>query len=125
MTKECILMGAPSAIPMSPAVRAGENVFVSGQLAFGPEGKLVGENVAEQTRQCLDNIKAILAKAGCEMTDIVKCSVWLVNVEDFSAFNAEYAQYFPANPPARATVRSDLMVPGALVEIDAIAYCKR
>ncbi len=125
MTKECIVMGKPSSIPLSPAVRAGDNVFVSGQLAFGPDGKLVGTNAAEQTRQCLDNIKAILAKAGCEMTDIVKCSIWLVNVEDFSAFNTEYAKYFPTNPPARATVRSELMVPGALVEIDAIAYCRR
>lgn len=96
-------------------------VFVSGQLAFDSERNIVGEDVGSQTRQCLANMAKLLNGVGLDLSDVIKTTVWLVRTEDFPAFNAAYAPHFPQNPPARATVRADLMAPGALVEIDAVA----
>jgi len=102
--------------------RAGELVFVSGQMAFGAGFSIVGDDVAAQTRTCLDNIARQLATAGLTARDIVKTTVWLARVEDFAAFDAAYGAYFGNTVlPARSTVRADLMVPGALVEIEAVA----
>jgi 2-iminobutanoate/2-iminopropanoate deaminase len=107
-------------VPLSPAVRAGDYVFVSGQVPVAG-GKIVEGGVGVQTKQVLENIKALLAQAGCEMRDIVKTTVWLKHAEDFSEFNAAYAPYFPENPPARSTAESRLMI-DIRVEIEAIAY---
>jgi len=104
----------------SPSRSAGDLVFVSGQLPFGPERKVVGADIREQTMQCLANIAAILQKQGLGLEHVVKTTVWLRRVEDFAAFNAAYAEGFPIEPPARSTVRADLMV-DALVEIEAVA----
>lgn len=104
----------------TPVVATGDLLFVSGQLAFGDDGSLVGD-VAVQTRRCLANIEALLQPFGCGLGDIVKATVWLARVQDFAAFNAAYAACFPGAPPARSTLRADLMVAGALVEIEAIA----
>lgn len=102
--------------------RAGSLVFVSGQMAFGEGFRIVGEDVAAQTRICLENIERQLATAGLTARDIVKTTVWLTRVDDFAAFDAAYGAYFgDARLPARSTVRADLMVPGALVEIEAVA----
>ena len=102
--------------------RAGELVFVSGQMAFGAGFSIVGDDVAAQTRTCLDNIARQLATAGLTARDIVKTTVWLARVEDIAAFDAAYGAYFGNTVlPARSTVRADLMVPGALVEIEAVA----
>ncbi|MCD0503814.1 RidA family protein [Bordetella petrii] len=101
---------------------AGDLVFVSGQMAFGEGFRIVGDDVAAQTRTCLDHIHRQLAAAGLALGDIVKTTVWLSRIDDFAAFDAAYGAYFGRlQLPARSTVRADLMVPGALVEIEAIA----
>ncbi|ORE94285.1 RidA family protein [Acuticoccus yangtzensis] len=121
MAKECF--GA-AAVPLSPAVRAGDFIYVSGQVPVGADGEIVGSTVGVQTRQVLDNIKAALALAGAEMKDIVKTTVLLEDARDFGAFNKAYAEYFPSEPPARTTQECRLMI-DIKVEIDAIAYKPR
>ena len=108
-------------VPLSPAVRAGDFIFISGQTPVGANGENVGGTIEVQTRQVLDNVKAALALAGADMTDVVKTTVWLEDARDFPAFNAVYASYFPHEPPARTTAESRLMA-DIKVEIEAIAY---
>jgi len=102
-------------------VRAGDFVFVSGQMATGADGQLVEGGIEVQTRQVMDNIKAILAEAGCTMDDVVKCTCFIDDTRDFGRFNAVYASYFGDSPPARSTVRAQLVLDGKL-EVEAIAY---
>ena len=102
--------------------RAGDFVFVSGQLPFTAPGEIVEGGIEEQVSQCLRNIDLALGTEGLSLSDVVKTMVWLTSPEDFPAFNETYARYFPGNPPARATVCSALMVPGARVEIEAVAF---
>lgn len=117
----------PQAFPaqaphFSPARVAGDLVYVSGQMAFGSGFTLVPGGVAEQTRQCLRNIETALAPVGLSLDDVVKTTVWLARSDDFPVFNAAYADALAGRtPPSRSTVRADLMVPGALVEIEAVA----
>ena len=108
-------------VPLSPAVRAGDLIFISGQTPVGANGENVGGTIEVQTRQVLDNVKAALALAGAAMSDVVKTTVWLEDARDFPAFNAVYATYFPTEPPARTTAESRLMA-DIKVEIEAIAY---
>ena len=108
-------------LPFSKAIRAGDFVFVSGQVPFGPDGKVVQGGIEVQTRQVMENIKAILADAGCTMDDIVKCTAWLGDPRDFALFNQVYGSYFDDAPPARSCVASMLMI-DAKVEVEAIAY---
>jgi 2-iminobutanoate/2-iminopropanoate deaminase len=110
-----------SHVPLSPAVRAGDFVFVSGQVPVDAQGNIVPGGIKEQTRQVLENVKAALALAGATMEDVVKTTVWLEDARDFSAFNQVYASYFPTEPPARSTAESRLMI-AIKVEIEAIAY---
>ena len=107
--------------PFARAVRAGDFVFVSGQLPVGPDGIMVHGPIEVQTRVVLENIKKTLADAGCAMSDVVKTTVWLEEERDFTGYNKVYAEFFPKEPPARATVRSDLML-DAKIEIEALAY---
>jgi len=109
-------------IPLSPAIRAGDLLFVSGQLGLDAGGKLVAGDIAAQTHQCVARIRALLAEAGAGLDRIVKINVWLTDKADFAGFNDVYRGYFPLRPPARSTVVSDLLIPGAKVEIDAIAW---
>ena len=96
--------------------------FVSGQLPFGSNQRIVTGDVGVQTQQCLRNIETALSGAGLGLEDVVKTTVWLARVDDFARFNAAYAAAFADRvPPARSTVRADLMVEGALVEIEAVA----
>ena len=106
----------------SIAKRAGDFIFVSGQLPFNAPGVIVEGDIEAQTAQCLLNIEKALATVDAQLSDVVKNMVWLTNSEDFASFNSAYAQYFPDAPPARATVCSALMVPGALIEIESVAY---
>lgn len=107
---------------LSPAIVAGDLLFLSGQLAFGPEGTIVApDDVATQTEQVLANLVRVLEAHGLSLSDIVKTTVWLTDNADFPAFNAAYAGMFGDHRPARSTVRSDLMLPGARVEIEAVA----
>ena len=110
-----------SHVPLSPAVRAGDFVYVSGQVPTGADGKVVQGGIEEQTRQVLENMKAALALAGASMSDVVKCLVILTDVKEFAAFNKVYASYFPQNPPARTTLEAKLVI-DIKVEIEAIAY---
>ena len=109
-------------VPLTPAIRAGQFVFVSGQLGLDDKGAVVAPDVAAQAKQAMERIRAILAQAGCGLDAVVKVSVWLTDKADFPAFNAAYREFFPNRPPARSTVVSDLLIPGAKVEIDAIAF---
>ncbi len=110
-----------SHVPLSPAVRAGDFVFVSGQVPVDEDGKVVPGGVAAETRQVLKNIRKCLQMAGCDLSDVVKTTVWLRDRDDFASFNEAYAEFFHANPPARSTAESRLMIDIA-VEIEAIAY---
>ena len=114
---------APAAIgPYSQAVDAGDLVFVSGQVPIVPaQGKILEESVAGQTRQVLENIKAILSAAGLELENVVKTTVFLTSMGDFREMNGVYAEYFAADPPARATIEVSALPLGARVEIEAVA----
>jgi reactive intermediate/imine deaminase len=108
-------------LPFAKAVRAGDLVFVSGQMATDGSGQLIAGNIEAQARQIFRNIEAILAEAGCTMADVVKCTCWIDDPRDFTRFNAIFAEVFPDQPPARSTVISRLVLDGKL-EIEAIAY---
>ena len=114
---------APGAIgPYSQAVKTGNLLFVSGQIPIDPAtGVFAGEDIATQTRQSLNNVKAILEAAGFCLADVVKTTVLLTNMADFAAMNAVYAEFFPENCPARAAFAVKELPKGALVEIEAIA----
>ena len=109
-------------LPLSKGVRAGDFVLLSGQLGIDAGGKLAGDDIETQTRQALANVRDILQQAGCTLDQVVKATVWLTQREDFARFNAVYASHFPAQPPVRSTVVSGLVLPGALVEIEVMAY---
>ncbi|HUH02275.1 MAG TPA: RidA family protein [Kofleriaceae bacterium] len=115
--------GAPGAIgPYSQAVRAGNLVFCSGQIALDPgTGEVVEGDVAAQTRQVLDNLSAVLAAAGAGWHQVVKTTIYLADMNDFGAMNAVYAERVGAEPPARATVEVSRLPRNVRVEIDAIA----
>lgn len=108
-------------VPLSPAVRAGDMIYISGQVPAGADGKIVEGNIETQTQQVLENIKAALALAGATLEDVVKTTVWLEDARDFGRMNTVYASYFPKEPPARTTVESRLMI-DIKIEIEAIAY---
>ena len=114
---------APAAIgPYSQAVDVGDLVFVAGQIPIHPpEGKIVKQDVAGQTRQVLENIKAILAAAGLGMENVVKATVFLKSMDDFQEMNKVYAEFFKDDPPARAAFEVCALPLGARVEIEAIA----
>lgn len=107
--------------PFSKAVRAGDFVFVSGQVPTR-DGEVVVGNITEQTEVVIANLKEVLALAGCTLEHVVKVGVWLDDARDFSSFNAVFKKHFSAAPPARSTVQSPLMV-DAKVEMDLVAYC--
>jgi 2-iminobutanoate/2-iminopropanoate deaminase len=113
----------PKAIgPYSQGVRAGGFIFVSGQGAVDPTTrKVVAGGIAEQTARTLENVKRILEAAGASLVDVVKVTVYLKNMNDFSAMNQVYARYFAENPPARATVEVSRLPMDFRIEIDAIA----
>jgi 2-iminobutanoate/2-iminopropanoate deaminase len=109
--------------PYSPAVRAGGFIYVSGQVPVDPvTHAMISGDIATETRQVLNNIKAILEGCGASMSDVVKCHVYLANGHDFAAMNEVYAQFFGEAKPARTTVAVAFAIPGIKVEIDAIAY---
>jgi 2-iminobutanoate/2-iminopropanoate deaminase len=114
---------APKAIgPYSQGVRTNEFVFTAGQLPIDPAtGQLVEGSIAEQTRQTLTNVAAVLEAGGSSLARVVKTTVFLINLDDFAAMNQVYAEFFPANPPARSTVQVMRLPLGARVEIEAIA----
>ncbi|MEI6806283.1 MAG: RidA family protein [Myxococcaceae bacterium] len=117
-------MKTPKAIgPYCLSVQAGNLLFCSGQIALDPETmQLVGASAAEQTTQVLSNITAVLETAGFNLSQVVKTTIFLKNMSDFSAVNEVYAQYFKTNLPARSTVEVARLPKDALVEIECIAH---
>ena len=115
--------GAPRAIgPYSQAIRAGELVFASGQIPIDPvTGEFVPGGIADQTEQVLRNLTAVFEAAGVTMTQVVKTTVFLVDMDDFTAMNEVYGRFFGSEPPARATVQAARLPRDARVEIEAIA----
>jgi 2-iminobutanoate/2-iminopropanoate deaminase len=114
---------APAPPPTySQAVRAAGLVFVSGTGPFDPAtGKIVGETIQEQTRQCLTNVSAILEAAGSSLDRIASATVIILEEADFAGMNEEWARWFPANPPARQGAKLPVRIPGMRVSIAAIA----
>ena len=109
--------------PYSQAVKTNGFVFVSGQVALDPAtGEFVGTEVREQTARVMENLKAILEAAGVSFTHVVKTTVYLKDMNDFTAMNEVYARYFTAAPPARSTVQAARLPKDALVEIDVVAF---
>ena len=115
---------APQAIgPYSQAVRAGDFLFCSGQIAMDPEtGELIGGDVGAQTERVLNNIQAVLEAAGAGLNQVVRCTVFLADMDDFTAMNEVYGRFFPENPPARAAVEVSRLPKNVGVEIAAVAY---
>ena len=108
--------------PYSQATRAGDFVFVSGQLALQPDhAEIVGDSIAEQTEQVFANLRAILEEAGSSIYNLVKTTVFLQNLDDFQGMNSVYAKHVGDHPPARSTVEVAKLPSGALVEIEAVA----
>lgn len=114
---------APKAIgPYSPAIRAGNLLFLSGQIPLDPEsGAIVGTDVTAQTEQVFRNIAALLHAAGTDFSHVARTTVFLSDLEDFGAMNAVYARHFGDTPPARSTVQVSRLPRDARVEIDVIA----
>lgn len=117
---------APAPPPFySQAVRAAGLIFVSGTGPHDPAtGKIVGESIQEQTRQCLTNVSAILEAAGSSLDEVVSVTVILLEEADFAGMNEEWIKWFPANPPARQGAKLPVRVPGLKVSIAAIAASK-
>lgn len=114
---------APKAVgPYSQAVSTGNLLFTAGQVAIDPAtGKLVEGGIRDQTRQVLENLRAILTAARTDFTKVVKSTVFLQDIKTFADFNQVYAEYFPSEPPARSTFQVGALPLGAMVEIEMIA----
>ena len=115
--------GAPAAVgPYSPALQVGNLLFCSGQIPLVPEtGVLAEGGIVGQTKQMFANVRAVLAAAGMDFSNVVKVTVFMTNLQDFSTLNEIYATYFPENPPARSCVEVAALPKGALVEMEIIA----
>lgn len=117
---------APKAVgPYSAAIRAGDTVFVSGNLGLDPaSGEFVEGGVEAQTRRALKNLQAVLEAAGSGLDAVVKTTVFLQDMDDFGRMNGVYGEFFPEEPPARSAVEVAALPKGGLVEIEAIALVK-
>ena len=123
MAKQIITVPNKPNLPLSPGIKAGDFIFVTGQGGF--KNPATGEEIKgieAQTRQCLDNMKAVLEAAGSSLKDVVKVNIYLRNVDDFAKMNEVYQSYFPEDPPARTTVQPGLITPAMLIEIESVAY---
>lgn len=113
---------APGAIgPYSQAVRIGDMIYTSGQIPLDPKTSEMVEDIKAATKQSLENLKAILETEGADMSNIIKTTVFLRDMNDFTDMNEVYAEYFKENPPARSTVQVAGLPKGCIVEIEAIA----
>ena len=109
----------------SQAVKAGDFLFISGQVPLDPKTKkLVEGGIEAQTKQALDNVKAIIEAASISLKNVVKVTVFLKDVEDFKKMNSVYCTYFTKDPPTRTTVQAQLPMPEILIEIEAMACLK-
>lgn len=110
--------------PLSPATRAGDFIYVSGQVPTNDQGEVVSGGIEAQTRQVFERLRQALALGGASLSDVCKVNVWLHDARDFGSFNRVYMECFGEHRPARSTVESRLMI-DAKVEIDVIAYKPR
>ncbi len=122
MPKEVINVPNAPRLPFSPAVRAGDFIFVSGQPGSRDNRGNPVTGIRAQTETTLDNLKRVLAAAGASLDDVVKVTVYLRNAEEFATMNAAYEKYFIKDRPARTTVVAALAMPDMLIEIEAVAY---
>ena len=113
--------GTPPHGPYSHAVRTGNLLYVSGQVPFDSSDNLIGTDIAAQTEQTMKNLASLLDSAGLSMANVVKTTVYLVNWNDFPAFNTVYGGFMGNHKPARATVQVGGLVPGCLIEMEAVA----
>jgi 2-iminobutanoate/2-iminopropanoate deaminase len=112
--------------PYSPAVRAGDFIFVSGQVPIDPaSNQMQLGGIREETRLVLTNIRRILEGCGASLADVVRCSVFLSDGKDFAAMNEVYAEFFGEHKPTRTTVACQFVLPGMKIEVDCIAYKPR
>ncbi|WP_457577802.1 RidA family protein [Desulfomarina sp.] len=113
---------APSAIgPYSQAIATNNLLFISGQLPINPaDGRLLEGNIAEKTRQILENIRAIAKEAGADLDNIVKTTIFLTDLADFQEVNEAYGDFFPEAPPARSTVQVAALPLGSNIEIESV-----
>ena len=108
-------------LPRSLATKAGDFVFVSGQVARDEHGRIIAGGIEAQARQTLRNVAHVLALAGCTLEDVVKTTVWLEDARDFNEFNRVYGEFFREHKPSRSTLQANNVV-GTKIEIEAIAY---
>ena len=108
-------------LSLSRAIRAGDFVFLTGQIPFKGGEVMTTGTIEDQTHAVLEDIKSTLALADCELSDVVKAMIWLRDRADFPGFNAVYGEYFPDEPPARSAVISELLV-DVRVEVEVVAY---
>ena len=127
MNREAIAtQAAPAAVgPYSQGIKTGGFVFASGQLGLDPATGKLQEGLEAQSRQALSNLEAVLGAAGASMADVVKTTIFLVDISQFAAVNAIYGTMFPTPPPARSTVQVAALPLGGLVEIEAIALVRQ
>ena len=123
MKKVINTKNAPKAIgPYSQAILSGNTLYCSGQIAINPDtGNLVIENITAETNQVMKNILAVLKAAGMTFENVVKCSIFMIDMSDYSAVNQEYAKYFSENPPAREAVQVSVLPKNVNIEISIIA----
>jgi reactive intermediate/imine deaminase len=112
---------ATRSLPRSQATKAGDFVFVSGQVARDEGGSLVAGGIEAQARQTLKNVAHVLELAGCTLEDVVKTTIWLEDARDFEDFNRVYGEFFGENKPSRSTLQAK-NVAGTKIEVEAIAY---
>ena len=114
---------APEAIgPYSQAVAAGGWVFTSGIIGLTPSGEMAGTSAKGQAEQIFSNLRAVLSAGGCDLSDVIKVTVYMKNLNDFSIVNEIYARHFGEHRPARSTVEVAALPKGALIELDAVAF---
>ena len=111
-------------LTLSKGVRAGDFVFLTGQVPMRDGAPMTDGSIEDQTRACIEDIRTTLAEAGCGLEDVVKTMVWLKSREDFPGFNSVYGEYFPDAAPARSALISDFLI-DIRIEIECIAYKPR
>ena len=112
----------PARVPLSQAIRAGEWVFASGQLGMDPRtGRLIEGGIRAETRQVLENLKAVLEAAGSSLAKVHKVTIYMADLAELMPMNEVFSAYFPQDPPARTTFQAAALIAGARIEIEAVA----
>jgi 2-iminobutanoate/2-iminopropanoate deaminase len=124
MSKSIISVPNAPKLPFSPGVKAGDYIFISGQVGhIDPKTGDEIEGIEAQTRQCIENMREVLRRAGSDLSDVVKVTVFLRGADDFVKMNEVYQSYFTGELPARSTVVTGLVIPAMLIEMECVAYC--